>query len=71
MTIDPRMQAKIRKLLALAADPGAAPNEAETAARQAAKLMAAHEISLADPTEAEHKAQWDLTWTQAQGWRPG
>lgn len=71
MTIDPRMQAKIRKLLALASDPGAAPNEAETAARQAAKLMAAHEISLADLTEAELKAQWDLTSTKAQGCRPG
>lgn len=71
MTIDPRMQAKIRKLLALAADPGAAPNEAETAGRQAAKLMAAHEISLADLTEAELKAQWDLTSTMAQGCRPG
>lgn len=71
MTIEPRMQAKIRKLLALAADPSAAPNEAETAGRQAAKLMALHEVSLADLTEAELKAQWDLTSLAAQGCRPG
>ena len=31
-----RIADKVRKLLALASDPGAAPNEAETAARQAA-----------------------------------
>ena len=68
---DERLQAKIRKLLALAADPGAAPNEAETAGRQAAKLMAAHDISLADLSEAELKAQWDLTTITAQGCRPG
>lgn len=71
MTIDPRIQAKIRKLLALASDPSAAPQEAETAGRQAAKLMAAHEVSLADLTEAELKAQWDLTSVSAQGCRPG
>lgn len=69
--IDPRTQDKIRKLLALAADPSAAPNEAETAARQAAKLMAKHDISLADLDEAELKAQWDMTSVYAQGCRPG
>lgn len=78
MTTDKRMQPpaarmtdKIRKLLALASDPSAALNEAETAGRQAAKLMAAHDISLADLTEAELKAQWDLTTIYAQGCRPG
>lgn len=71
MTTDKRMQDKIRKLLALASDPGAAPNEAETAGRMAAKLMAAHDISLDSLTEAELKAQWDLTSTVAQGCRPG
>ena len=71
MTIDPRISAKIRKLLALAADPSAAPQEAETAARQASKLMAAHDLSLADLTEAELRDQWDLTTTAAQGCRPG
>lgn len=71
MTTDTRLQDKIRKLLALAADPAAAPQEAETAGRQAAKLMAKHEISLADLTEAELKAQWDLTTVYAQGCRPG
>lgn len=68
---DKRIQDKIRKLLALAADPGAAPNEAETAGRQAAALMAKHEIDLADLTEAELKAQWDLTTVEARGCRPG
>ena len=68
---DKRIQDKIRKLLALAADPSAAPNEAETAGRQAASLMAKHEIELADLTEAELKAQWDLTTVEARGCRPG
>lgn len=40
--------AKIKKLLALAADPGAAPNEAETARRQAEALMAKHRIEEAE-----------------------
>lgn len=39
---------KIKKLLALAADPGAAPNEAETARRQAEALMAKHRIEEAE-----------------------
>lgn len=65
------MKDKIRKLLALAADPNAAPNEAESAGRMAAKLMAKHEISLADLTEAELREKWDLTSVSAQGCRPG
>lgn len=68
---DKRLQAKIRKLLALANDPAASPQEAETAARQAAKLMAAHDISLADLTEQELRQEWDMTVVEAQGTRPG
>ena len=40
------MKEKIRKLLALASDPNAAPNEAATAARQAQALMNKHDIDL-------------------------
>ena len=65
------MKDKIRKLLALAADPHAAPNEAETAARQAAKLMAKHDIDLADLEEEDLRKAWDMTEVKAQGCRPG
>ena len=66
-----RIHAKIRKLLALAADPSAQGAEAETAARQAAKLMAQYEVDLAALDEAQLAAQWDMTTVQAQGCRPG
>ena len=48
---------KIRACLALAANPGAAPGEAETAARQAMKLMAKYDIeeSEVDGTTGLHK----------------
>lgn len=65
------MLEKIRKLLALAADPNAAPNEAATAARQAAALMAKHDLDLNDLEDAELKAQWDMTTMQGVGCRPG
>lgn len=65
------MLEKIRKLLALAADPSAAPQEAETAARQAAKLMAKHDIDLDTLEEAQLKEQWDLTSMDAVSCRPG
>ena len=65
------MKDKIRKLLALAADPGASPQEAETASRQAAALMAKHDIDLADLEEEALKAEFDLTEAQAMGCRPG
>ena len=42
------MKDKIRKLLALAADPHAASGEVENASRMAAKLMAKHDIELAN-----------------------
>jgi hypothetical protein len=63
---------KIRKLLALAADPSAQGQEAETAARQAAKLMAKHELDEYDcqgSKEAVH--DFDLTAGEAMGSRPG
>ena len=65
------MKDKIRKLLALAADPGASPQEAETASRQAAALMAKHDIDLADLEEEALRAEFDLTEAQAMGCRPG
>lgn len=65
------MKDKIRKLLALAADPNAQGAEAETAGRMAAKLMAKHDIDLADLQEDELRKAWDMTRTAAQGCRPG
>lgn len=62
---------KIRKLLALAADPSCQGAEAETAARQAAKLMAKYDITLDSLSEAELKEQWDLTTQDAVSCRPG
>ena len=60
---------KIRKLLALAMDPAASPNEAETAARQAAALMRKHDLTL---TEVEARSiDWDLTEQSMTGARPG
>lgn len=68
---DPKLTDKIRKLLALAADPNAAPNEAETAGRMAARLMAKHDIDLADLEEEALRQAWDMTELRAQGCRPG
>lgn len=65
------MKEKIRKLLALASDPNAAPNEAATAARQAQALMNKHDIDLADLEEAALKEEFDLTTGEAPGTRPG
>lgn len=62
---------KIKKLLALASDPAASPNEAETAGRQAAALMAKYDLELADLTDAELRAEWDLTEDSIVGCRPG
>jgi hypothetical protein len=39
---------KIRKCLAIASDPGASPNEAESASRQAARLMAKFDLDAAE-----------------------
>lgn len=65
------MKDKVRKLLALAMDPNAAPNEAETASRHAAALMARHNIDLADLEGEELRAQWDMTVGEARSCRPG
>ena len=70
MTND-RLIDKIKKLLALASDPAAAPQEAETAARQAAFLMAKNDIDLGDLEAAQLAAQWQMGSTTAQGCRPG
>lgn len=61
---------KIKKLLALASDPSASPQEAETAARQAAKLMAKHEIDEYDLMMSQG-SEWDLIEDYARGCRPG
>lgn len=66
-----RIIGKIKKLLALASDPGAAPNEAATASRQAAALMAKHNLDLESLTQAELEAEWDITEQQMPGCRPG
>ena len=70
MTHD-RLIEKIKKLLALASDPAAAPQEAETATRQAAYLMTQNDLDLADLAAVELAAQWDMTSQGAQGCRPG
>lgn len=63
---------KIRKLLALAADPGAVGAEAETAGRQAAKLMAKFELDEYDLQGGKAAIHdFDLVTGQAQGQRPG
>ena len=68
-----RIADKVRKLLALASDPGAAPNEAETAARQAAALMAKHQLEEADLQlkGAAGKLIFDLMEGYGRGTRPG
>lgn len=66
-----RIIEKVKKLLALAQDPGAAPNEAETASRQAASLMAKYNIDLAALSQAELEAEWDITELSMPGCRPG
>ena len=53
-TTDPKTLEKIRRLLALAADPGASEEEARTASFQAARLMREHGVTLGEaaPTAA-------------------
>jgi hypothetical protein len=65
------MKDKIRALLALAADPGAAPQEAESAGRMAAKLMAKYQIDLGDLEEEALREEFDLTQAYARACRPG
>ena len=65
------MKDKIRALLALAADPSAAPQESENASRMAAKLMAKYQISLGDLEDEDLKAEFDLTEQAARACRPG
>lgn len=63
---------KIRKLLALAADPSAEGAEAETAGRQAAKLMAKFELDEYDCQGAKAAVHdFDLATGTAMGSRPG
>lgn len=66
-----RIIEKVKKLLALASDPSAAPNEAETASRQAASLMAKYNLDLASLSQAELEAEWDITELSMPGCRPG
>jgi hypothetical protein len=61
---------KIKKLLAMANDPGASEQERETATRQAASLMAKHEIDEYDLMIAEGR-EWDLIEMECRGTRPG
>ena len=65
------MKDKIRKLLALANDPGATEGERANASRMAAKFMAKHDIDLSDLQEAELREQFDLISGEAVGCRPG
>ena len=65
------MKDKIRKLLALASDPNASDGERDNASRMAARLMAKHDIDLADLEEEALKAQFDLIRGEAVGCRPG
>ena len=62
---------KIKKLLALASDPAASPQEAETAARQAAAMMAKYEIDEFDLMVSRGGSDWDLIEASAMGCRPG
>lgn len=64
---------KIRKLLALAADPSSQGAEAETAGRQAAKLMAKFELDEYDLQGGSKSAihDFDLTTGQGVSCRPG
>ena len=62
---------KIRKLLAMAAaDSGASDQERETASRQAAALMAKHDIDEFDLMISEGR-DWDLVEGYGVGTRPG
>ena len=63
MSDNQRIIDKLKKLLALAADPGAAPNEAETARRQAESLMAKYRIEEAEVmlTAGSSKLSFNLT----------
>lgn len=70
MTND-RIIDRVRKLLALAQDPSAAPNEADTAGRMAASLMAKYNLDLAALTDAELLKEWDITEAGMPGVRPG
>lgn len=66
-----RIIEKVKKLLALASDPSAAPNEAATASRQAASLMAKYNLDLASLNQAELEAEWDISTAMMEGIRPG
>lgn len=61
---------KIKKLLALASDGAASEQERETAGRQAASLMAKHEIDEFDLMMSKG-GDWDLIESQVSGMRPG
>lgn len=61
---------KIKKLLALASDPGASETERETAGRQAAWLMAKNQLDEYDLMMAEGR-DWDLIEVEINGLRPG
>jgi hypothetical protein len=66
-----RIIEKVKKLLALAQDPAASPNEAEIAGRQAASLMAKYNLDLGALTDRELEAEWDITELSMPGCRPG
>lgn len=59
--------AKVRKLLALASNAGAAPNEAATAARQAQALMKKHNLEQSDVIFKELKdtSNMEMQWVRA------
>lgn len=65
------MKDKIRKLLAMAQDPGASQTERDTASRQVAFLMTKHDIELGDLAEDELRSQFDMIRGEAPGCRPG
>lgn len=57
-----RIIEKVKKMLALAKDKAATPNEAANAARQAEGLMRKHNLEMADVIYQELKNQDNLTW---------
>jgi len=61
---------KIKKLLAMAGDPGASEQERETAGRQASALMVKHEVDEYDLMVA-NGSDWDLIEVRVNGMRPG
>ena len=58
---------KVRKLLALAQNAGAAPNEAATAARQAQALMKKHNLEQSDVIfkELKDRSNMEMQWVRA------